>query len=175
MHTLIVGNQDTKRSAFADRLLRESHGGLPVCGFQTTMGEADADGVARIYIHGAVGPRRYSEVNLVGLCQRQRATAYLDVFENHAYLLENVPSDGIILMDELGPMEEDAPRFSSAVLACLDGDTPVLAAVRDKDTPFLQRVRRHPKARCFVMGGDDEALFAEALAFFRAQLPGGGP
>lgn len=44
-------------------------------------------------------------------------------------------------MDELGFLENDAHRFQAAVLAALDGSTPVLAAVKPKDTDFLRRVR----------------------------------
>lgn len=174
MHTLIAGNQDTQRSAFVDRLLQESNIELPIYGFRTTFGAADSDGVSPIHIHSTTGPRLYSGENLVGFCREQRATAFLEVFENHAYLLESVHPGGIILMDELGPMEGKATRFRSAVFACLDGDIPVLASVRDKDTPFLNSVRQHPKARCFLMGGDEAALFTEALTFFKAQLPGDG-
>lgn len=49
-------------------------------------------------------------------------------------------------MDELGFLENDAKVFQSAVLCALDGDTPVLAAVKPKDTPFLRAVRGHENA-----------------------------
>jgi nucleoside-triphosphatase THEP1 len=171
MHTFIVGNHTTDRSGFIRRLLRESGTTLPIHGFCTTT-LTDGSEVSRIHIHSAAGARRYSGENLVGLCQSQTATAFTDVFENHARLLEKKSGGGIILMDELGPMEGGAPRFCTAVHACLDGDTPVLAAVRDNDTEFLRSVRKHPKARCFFLGGDDEALFSEALGFFTEQLAG---
>lgn len=172
MHTLIVGSHKMDRRAFLKRLLAAANVELPIYGYRTTMLEPDIEGTAEIHIHSAFGAFSFSKENLVGLCKDRKATAFPEVFESHAFLIENVPQDVIILLDEIGPMEEDAPRFKTAVLRLLDGDAPVLAAVRDNDTAYLRAVRSHPKVRCFVMGIDDEKLFAEALAFFTTQFHG---
>lgn len=63
--------------------------------------------------------------------------------------LESKP-DGIIAMDEIGFMEEQAPEFCRRLLECLDGDIPVIATVKTKmDCDFLDRVKGHQKAQVY--------------------------
>ena len=81
-----------------------------------------------------------------------------------AQLIESAPKGGIILMDELGFLENDARVFQSAVLCALDGDTPVLAAVKPKDTPFLRAVRGHENAELvFIDEQNRDALLEKLL------------
>ena len=57
----------------------------------------------------------------------------------------------LILMDEIGVMENRAPQFQTAIFALLDGDYRVIAAVRDKSTPLLDRIRAHPRSVCICV------------------------
>ena len=82
-----------------------------------------------------------------------------------------VPNGHIVLLDEVGFMEASSKAFCGAVLSLLDGDIPVLAAVKDKEIPFLEQVRNHPKGKCFYITEENrDELFAEVLEFLRAQL-----
>ena len=46
------------------------------------------------------------------------------------------------------------------MLAALDGSTPVLAAVKPKETDFLRRVRQHPCGEVFYITPESrEALY----------------
>lgn len=170
MHTLIVGNQGTKRRDFVKKLLDSSGTEKAIFGYRTTMQPPNADGNMEIHIHPISSEPICSAENLVGSCKHRHATAFPEAFDSFSYLLEGIPEDGLIVIDEIGPMEEDAHQLTAAVLHCLDGDVPVLASVRDKETAYLQAVRNHPNAKCFFLGQDDEALFSEALEFFMAQL-----
>ena len=67
-------------------------------------------------------------------------------------------------MDELGFLENDAEAFQSGVLRALAGDTPVLAAVKPKNTPFLRAVREHENAELvFIDERNRDALFLQLL------------
>ena len=71
-------------------------------------------------------------------------------------------------------MESRSPRFWHAVLGALDGDSALLAWVRDLDTPFLSAVRSHSRARCFYPPRDPDPSLLETLsAFLAAQLSTG--
>lgn len=171
MHTLIIGNNETNRADFIDRLLV----GLELCpklyGYRSTKEAADESGNTPIYIYPASGERCQTQDNLLGWCKNKQSTTDLESFERHAYLIDDARPDGLLIMDEIGPMESRASRFSNAVLAALDGVVPILASVRDIDIPFLEAVRSHSKARCFFLTRENaEALFPEALAHLRAQL-----
>ena len=74
-------------------------------------------------------------------------------------------------MDELGFMESKAENFCSTVLRYLDGDIPIIAAVKDKSTPFLDAVKSHPNCKCFFISEENrEELAEEVLAFMKEQF-----
>ncbi|MDR0936100.1 MAG: nucleoside-triphosphatase [Oscillospiraceae bacterium] len=69
----------------------------------------------------------------------------LDTFEKFGLkLLQNSGKYDVIVMDELGTMEENAPNFKQAVLTLLDGNFPIVGVVKQRDSPFLDAVRTHP-------------------------------
>jgi nucleoside-triphosphatase len=169
-HILIVGSNGVGKSALIRRLL----GGVPraVYGFRTRMeAPAAAGGAAPVHIHGAAGDSACTADNLVGTCRDGRPTCFPAAFERAVPLLRDIPAGSLVLMDELGVMESEARGFCAAVLECLDGDNPVIAAVRDKSTAFLDAVRGHPQAKClFLTPENGEAVFREAQALLDEQL-----
>ena len=86
-------------------------------------------------------------------------------------LLEPMPEAVLVKLDELGFLEAGSEAFCRAVLRLLDGDRPVIAAVKDRDVPFLNAVRAHPAARCFQITEENrDELYEEVLAFMKQQL-----
>lgn len=51
----------------------------------------------------------------------------------------------LLVLDELGPHEARAAAFRRAVLALLDGDTPVLGVLQAPAAAFWPEVLRHPE------------------------------
>ena len=51
----------------------------------------------------------------------------------------------LIIMDELGFLEGEAEQFKQAVYDTLEGDTPVLGALRAGDIPWHMRIKDNPK------------------------------
>ncbi len=159
-HILICGERGVGKSTLIRRLLAES--ALPVGGFVTRrLPQADGDGMFPIYLHAAALPpeeRPYDPEHLVGTCDSRRSVRYPEAFDRLGPPL--LTSGGLLVMDELGFLENDAHRFQAAVLAALDGSTPVLAAVKPKDTDFLRRVRQHPHGEVFNITPESrEALY----------------
>lgn len=173
MHTLVVGSHQTGRGPFIDRLLSALGPELKLYGYRSVKEPPGEDENCPIYIYPAAGERRRGQDNLLGWCKAQRATVNPEAFERYAYLIEGARPDGLLVLDEIGPMESASPRFCAAVLAALDGGIPVLASVRDKDTPFLERVRNHRNVRCFTLARDNaETLYPDVLDFLRLQIKG---
>jgi nucleoside-triphosphatase len=169
---LIVGSNGVGKSTLIRRLLEDVP--LPVYGFLTKKeAPARVGGAASVYIHSVSGERSYTQDNLVGTCDNCRSTRFPAAFERAVPLLCGIPAGSIVLMDELGVMESDARGFCAAVLDCLHGDSLVIAAVRDKKSPFLDAVRAHPQARCFFITPENaDALFLEVKALMDEQLKG---
>ena len=62
-------------------------------------------------------------------------------------------------MEILRSVLRELPEFQQ-LLAALDGSTPVLAAVKPKDTDFLRRVRQPPHGEVFNITPESrEALY----------------
>ena len=53
----------------------------------------------------------------------------------------------LLVMDELGPGEEQASQFHQAVLDTLGGNIPVVGVLQKGTSPFLNRVATHPRVR----------------------------
>ena len=171
MHLLLVGAPGVGKSTLIRRVLKKVD--RPVFGFETKKEAPDGEGGScPVYIYPVGGERRRSEECLVGRCGSGGVQIVQEGFDRFApYLQAPVPPGHIVLMDELGFMEAGAEAFCNAVFALLDGDAPVLAAVKDRDLPFLERVRAHPKCRSFFITLENrDMLFLDVLAQLRLQL-----
>lgn len=125
-----------------------------VAGFETKKESKMEDETlgSPIYIHTIGAPWHYSEENLLGYCKNQKTQRISDAFNRYAdKLLQPVPEGTILCFDEIGFMESKEKAFCDAVLERLDGDIPILAAVKDKEIPFLNQVRNHPNCKCFLL------------------------
>lgn len=170
-HTLLIGPSGRGRAIWIERLLAELDPALPLWGYQTPKEHPDASGRSPIRLCPVGRSAQQNVPVLLGWCKDRQATAIPEAFEACAGIIERAGPGGLLLLDELGSMESRSPRFCRAILDALDGSLPVLAWVRDLDTPFLSAVRAHPKARCFYPPPDfDPALFETLSAFFTAQL-----
>lgn len=171
-HILLNGDRGVGKSTLIRRLLAENE--RPVYGFFTKKLAADKTGFHPIYIHPAGRPaeaRAHTDENLIGTCDTVTHNIELDVFNTLGvrYLAEARPG-GLIVMDELGFMEAEAEAFVQAVFTALDGEIPVIAAVKTRyDVPFLNAVRAHKNARVYDVTADTrDALYTELCEVVRA-------
>ena len=174
MHALIVGARGVGKSTLIRRVLQELN--RPLFGFETKKEEALADEIngSPVYIYEAGKEQLQTDENLVGHCLTRHSFPMTAGFDHYApRLLSPVPDGCVIEMDEIGFMESKSKAFCNAVMTLLDGSTPVIAAVKDKDIPFLEAVRSHPNARCFHITPENrDALCFEVLEFMKAQMEG---
>ena len=162
-HILICGEVGVGKSTLIQRLLIQST--RPLYGFITKKLEPDENGFHPIYMHPAGRSKRvYEQKNLIGTCDRRTHNINLDVFNTLGVSYLQAKPDGIILMDELGFMEAKAEAFTRAVMGALDGDIPVIAAVKARfDVPFLNEVRAHSKGQLFLITPENRDQAYEEL------------
>ena len=122
--------------------------GLRICGFHTERAEGGPDGREPIRIR-PLGTARGEGDDLLGWCGGKVSETAPGAFERWVPVLRE--KGDLMVLDELGSMETSAAAFTEEVLRLMDGDMPVLAYVRDLDTPFLRRVREHERAVCFLL------------------------
>ena len=170
-HALIVGAQGVGKSTLIKRVLREL--ALPVSGYETKKEDALADPAlgTPIYIYPAGTEHVQSPERLLGYRACKAPVTYTEAFDRFAEKMNAEADTGIVVLDEIGFMESGAAAFREAIMRKLDADVPVLAAVKNVDTPFLCQVREHPNGRCFHINEENrDALFSEVLAFLKEQL-----
>jgi nucleoside-triphosphatase len=172
MHALIVGDRGVGKSTLIRRCLNELN--RPVFGFETKKEERQEDPLrgCPIYIYDAGKPHCRTAGNLIGYHRERDAAAITAAFDRYApKLMESVPEDAVVELDEVGFLEARSEAFCQAVMGLLDGANPVIAAVKNRDHPFLEAVRSHPNARCFFITAENrDALYEEVLEFMKLQL-----
>ncbi len=172
MHVLITGQRGVGKTTLINRVIQELN--LPVFGFQTRKEDilADSGKGSPVHIYEAGKEQIPMPENLISYSKARNHDLMKEAFDRYALKLqEPIPTGHIVLLDELGFMEAVSERFCNAVLSLLDSPTPLIASVRDKDVPFLNRVRSHENCRCFTVTEENrEALFTEILNFFRKEI-----
>ena len=149
-HLFLTGDKGVGKSTLARCLLA----GHTPCGFRTVRVTGVLDRPS-VHLLPAVGGVPSAE-NLLFYCGAYSCERF-DTLGTAA--LRDRDGD-VLLMDELGFLERDAHRFQEAVLAALRGDQPVLAAVKNRNDPFLQAVRGVPGVRVlYITRENREGLF----------------
>lgn len=151
-HILICGKKQVGKSTLVNRVIESI--GRPVYGFRTKASEPDENGVRHVYMYPAQNvspddPDSMTTENHIGDTCGKVLDVNTEVFDRLGVsLIREAKDDGVLIMDELGFMEENARAFCDAVLDALDSDIPVLATVKDtdKNCGFLEAVRNHPRA-----------------------------
>ena len=175
MHALIVGDRGVGKSTLIHRVLNELN--RPVSGFETKKEEQLEDPLrgCPIYIYDAGQPHVQTPENLIGYHKERDIPAITAAFDRYApRLLELVPKNAVVELDEIGFLEAKSDAFCQAVLHLLEGKNPVIAAVKNREHPFLDAVRSHPNARCFYITVENrDTLYEEVLIFMKQQLEEG--
>lgn len=121
--------------------------------------------LGQVYLHPYEGPYFYEKRNCIAeLTGNNHYTAHIEVFENYGlHLLEQipVPADGshdklaletkksLILMDEIGFLESNAPLFSSKILELFHENNDIIAVIKPVKTPLLDQLRALPDVQLY--------------------------
>lgn len=68
-----------------------------------------------------------------------------------------------MVMDELGPHENDAAAFRRAVMEVLDGCVPVVGVLQKRECSFLRTVANHPQAQVLEVTRENRDALRETL------------
>jgi nucleoside-triphosphatase len=90
-----------------------------------------------------------------------------------AALRRAMESADLIVMDEIGRMENYCDTFQQVVLQALDASRDVLGTLQMRSTPFLDGIRDRPDVIIrTVTAGNREELPAELLSLLQGQTGG---
>ncbi len=160
MNYFLTGAAQGGKSTLLQRYL-DAHP-CRVGGFRTVPGAYASDGSSDVHIVPAACPGARSAENIVfhrsGLYASRGLTIFPQIYDTWGVRLL-LDSDGcdLLLMDSLGSKEWDALLFQNTVLQCLSGPIPVLGAITNRESRFLDRVRNHPNVTLLEVTSDNGA------------------
>ena len=166
MHIFLQGPRNVGKSTAIRKTLdiMSKTTSLSLGGFFTWNGGGET---ARIFLRPAIESRS-DEVSLLASFDPAigRMKCNPDVFEQTAaHLLAESASADLIIMDELGFIETDAPAFRKAVHDTLAGDVPVFGVLRQgKDIPWHDDIKKNPRVRLFDVTQENRDNLPQELA-----------
>jgi nucleoside-triphosphatase len=90
-------------------------------------------------------------------------------------ILRAVEGGGLVVIDEIGPMELLSERFRNAVLCALDSGVPVLGTIVWRSTPFTDRIKTRDDVQVIEVRPDNRgAVLDQVRAWLEARQPGCG-
>lgn len=159
MNIVVCGCSGSGKTTAIKRILAGTQ--EPIFGFWTEkLAENPESGVAPVYIHGCCEQLCFAPDHQIGTCANRSAGKHPEVFDTTGVaLLRGIPQGSLVLMDEIGVMEDAAKQFTARVFELLDGDYRVIVAVRDRETPLLDAIRGHQKSLCVTAQEANTAEF----------------
>ena len=146
-HLFLTGEKQVGKSTAIDRYLAERGG--EIRGFRTVKAAGVLPGETTVHMLRAGAGEYPSEDNLLFRCGAGAGPETAVRFDRlGCAALADARGAELVLMDELGPREEDAGLFHTAVLRALEGDVPVLGVLQRADSDFLRLLMRSHRAYC---------------------------
>ena len=148
MNIFLTGHPGVGKSTIIKKTLAELN--IVPSGFYTLAGKKDKNGGSDVYIHEASNQDLLeSTSNRVGhrVGDGVNYEAFPQTFDTIGVKILQNATLPLIVMDELGFMENNALLFQKLVLKTLDGNIPVIGVIKPKDTAFLNQVKQHPKTK----------------------------
>lgn len=71
---------------------------------------------------------------------------------------------GLVVIDEIGPLQLVSPAFADAVLRCLDSSNDLLATLAQFEDPFVRKLKSRPGVRVVEVNRHNRQHLAEGLA-----------
>ena len=164
---LITGEIKSGKSTLIDMLLQRI--GLKPLGFRTLPYFEEGKRVGFYMIAADEEPfqdKNVQESHLIGrIVGYKKIDSCVQTFNDYGVKLmqKAVSSDRIILMDELGIIENDAIEFQEMVMKCLDSESIVIASIRDDHSPFLDQVRAHKRAHLYTVDASNKDHLIEEI------------
>ena len=169
MKLVIEGCSGSGKSTAIRRLMKYVE--RPIWGLWSEKLPAGPELDAPVYLHSYREGIAYGPENRIGLCRQRQATAFPAVFETLGVrVLREIPEGSLVLLDEIGFMENEAPAFRAELQRLLDGPFDLVIAIRDKHTELLDQIRSHPQTLVVGAREANDEVFCRRIA---AQLSGG--
>ncbi len=164
MHVFLTGEIGAGKSTVIRKVLASLD--IRPGGFVTGFGPERASPDRRLYLNPAWEEPAYDEARAVarfggGLPPRPDSVAFDQL--GCGYLNACRTWASLLLMDELGPLEQDARHFQKAVLLALDGPIPILGVLKQSGHPWMDAIIQHPAVRVLPVTAVNRDILPQQL------------
>jgi len=162
VHVFLTGEKQIGKTRALNRAVELIN--LPCYGFRTRFLTRER-GSSSLYMLPAEDLTLTDEAHMVGLLSEGRMHPLRERFDTLGVdLLREARRhpEGLILMDECGHLEKEALLFQREILACLDGDIPVLGVLR-KGQAWHDFIRSHPRVCVLTVDEENRGGMAEQV------------
>lgn len=165
-HVFLTGEIGSGKST-ALRSALERLSGVNVQGLQTYYSEPRGSETKRLYLRafGDVAQGTFL-AELPGGDLSRIASVFN---EEGSALLENAKAHAdLIVIDEIGRLERNAFAYHEALKLCIEGDVPMLCAIRKLKAPWADWIRNHPRVQLIEVTMENrDRIPAEILDLLR--------
>ena len=165
-HLFLTGRKGVGKSTLVRRFLERED--RTVGGFYTLKTEQAFPGRPSVHLLRAGKDRVPDWENLLLFCDREKDDTTTERFDwLGCQALDESRDAKLLIMDELGPHEENAERFKVAVLEALDGNVPILGILQQADSDFLRMVAEHPQVTVLEVTQENREHLLQVLNHWR--------
>lgn len=162
MKILLCGDINSGKSTLIKRLVSDMK--TAPRGYITVRMPEESDGVSRVYLYDiSFPPVKIEDAQVIMEISGDNYVRHPEYMSSIAApILEGIPEGSLVVLDEIGTLEEHEERFKAAVMKILSGPYDVLASVKAQNTDFLRAVRRHPDCELYIITPENrEALYEQ--------------
>ena len=144
-HVFLTGEIGCGKST-ALRSVLDGLQGVKIKGLQTYYNEPRGSETKRLYLR-AFGDT--AQGTFLAELPGGDLSCIASVFnEEGSALLESARDQAdLIVIDEIGRLEREAFAYHEALRRCIEGDVPMLCAIRKLKAPWADWIRNHPRVR----------------------------
>ncbi len=176
---MLQGVQQVGKTTLINRLLA-SHPDWNVQGFRTYTDFGAMEGtIGPVFIAPAHHCGWYKrEEAMVGIRKVGQRITFPEVFDRVGVrILQSAQDADLLLLDEIGTMEEEARAFQRAVLRAFAGQTPIIGVMKPRPSPFMDAVRSQASVKILEITEENRArmliladqLVSEAVRRWQSQ------
>lgn len=158
----LTGERQIGKSTIINRIIKDYPG--KIVGFKTMVDETTNRKFFICSIHDK--NIDYRNAYIGEWIDNEKLVSYPETFEQVGMsILTRCLKDSpdLIVMDELGVMENNATNFQQAVFQCLDSPVPVIGVLKNKSSAFLDAIRNRNDVEIYTVSKDNRDKLLNVL------------
>jgi|SRR5690554_5470049 len=152
MHIFLTGGVNIGKSTIINKVICNILHDLTIriAGLKTYIGKNN-----NIYM-SSWNNKRPCKNYIIGIKKNNHAIGFTETFDSLGVkILENGQHAQLIIIDELGFLENKAISFQNKCLDLINKNTPILGVIKEKKIDWLEKIKTHPNVELITVTKDN--------------------